>query len=540
MHSWWSLGRLATSTLAATGMVAVLPSAATAHESGGRGSKPVVVKDASTKCSRLAGLAIKPSKIGLPTRGATVDTATLTPADATRPELCLVRGHVNSYLPTSWNTKTLQFGGGGFNGVLITGLGSLPGSAAVTNPAATPINRGYVTFGGDGGTAVGDQPAGSFGLNPESLANYSGESVKRTRDSAVAIIGEYYRRSPGEQYYAGGSKGGHEGLVAAQRYGKDYDGIIAYYPANQNQAMVLSWYHLLQQAYARPGGYLNSAKQQLLVNAVYQACDGLDGAGDGVIADLRGCDATFDVRSLRCPGGVDTGDTCVSDTQIGTLDAAATPYVFAFALVHGVRTLGSFPIYEGADPGGIWMDAAGSGATTAYNGFAQPVIQYFIKQQPGTPPATDFSFDYRTYAARVRALSEQYDATDPDVDTFARRGGKLLLVQGTIDMLVPHSTTTAYYRSLWARYGPLARAFVRYYTAPGYGHGNGRFNVAWDSLTALENWSERGVAPGRQVAFDGNAATKDRSRPLCEYPEWPKYVGTGDVNQAASFRCVAR
>src|SRR4051794_10371978 len=227
-----------------------------------------VVKDAAKRCAALTGTEVPARQFALPTRGAHVDSGTLTAADAAtgRPEFCLVRGSVRGQdpaatpinfevnLPTAWNRKAVQFGGGGFNGSLVTGLDPVPGSAPVTASAAPPINRGYATFGSDGGTAVGTNPQGSFALNAETLRNYSGESVKRTHDVAAAILQQYYRRSSAYQYYVGGSKGGHEGLVAAQRYGKDYDGIVAYYPANQNQAMVLSWYHLQQAAYALPGG----------------------------------------------------------------------------------------------------------------------------------------------------------------------------------------------------------------------------------------------------------------------------------------------
>jgi len=535
-------------SLAVIGLAAA--AAAPASASGRPGTD--LVKAAAKRCAALTGTEVPARQFALPTRGAHIDSGTLTAADTAngRPEFCLVRGSVRGQdpaatpinfevnLPTSWNRKAVQFGGGGFNGSLVTGLDPVPGSAPVTASAAPPINRGYATFGSDGGTAVGTNPQGSFALNAETLRNYAGESVKRTHDVAAAILQQYYRRSAAYQYYVGGSKGGHEGLVAAQRYGKDYDGIVAYYPANQNQAMVLSWYHLLQAAYKRPGGYLNPAKQQLLVNAVYQTCDGLDGAQDGVVSNVRSCQDTFDVKTLRCPTGADTGDSCLSDAQIGTLEAADTPFVFDFPLANGVRTLGSFPVYRGADLGGIWLDSAGTGLATAYNGFAQPVIKYFIKQETGVP-GTGFDFDYRDYASRVKALSWLYDATDPDVDSFALRGGKLILVQGTTDMLVPDSTTNQYYQRLVARYGLLSRWFVRYYTVPGYGHGNGRFNASWDSLTALEDWAEDGHAPRDQVVYDGSAATRDRSRPLCEYPTFPRYV-RGDVNQASSFTCAWR
>jgi hypothetical protein len=81
--------------------------------------------------------------------------------------------------------------------------------------------------------------------------------------------------------------------------------------------------------------------------------------------------------------------------------------------------------------------------------------------------------------------------------------------------------------------------FLRYYEIPGYNHAaSAVFNAAWDSITALENWVERGVAPTGQVVAD-TAGVPGRTRPLCEYPTWPKYGGSDDVNAASSFGCAA-
>ena len=82
--------------------------------------------------------------------------------------------------------------------------------------------------------------------------------------------------------------------------------------------------------------------------------------------------------------------------------------------------------------------------------------------------------------------------------------------------------------------------FVRYYEVPGLGHAaSSTFNPAWDSLTALENWAEKGAAP-EPPGRDRHRRRAGRTRPLCDYPKWAAYNGTGDVNLAASFTCVER
>ena len=99
--------------------------------------------------------------------------------------------------------------------------------------------------------------------------------------------------------------------------------------------------------------------------------------------------------------------------------------------------------------------------------------------------------------------------------------------------------TEEYYERLQARMGPAeVDKFARYYEVPGYGHAvSSTFNAAWDSLTALENWVERDTEPSAQVVTD-TAGVPGRTRPLCDFPEWAQYNGTGDLNLAASFTCV--
>ena len=62
------------------------------------------------------------------------------------------------------------------------------------------------------------------------------------------------------------------------------------------------------------------------------------------------------------------------------------------------------------------------------------------------------------------------------------------------------------------------------------------FTPGWDSLTTLENWVEKGIAPANQIVAD-TTGLHVRTRPLCEYPTWPEYNGYGDVDSASSFTC---
>ena len=210
------------------------------------------VKQPQTACSALAGRSIPAASIGLPSGPATVRSAELvapvpesvngnafTPS---APEYCKVLGSVASgdakaqainfqvNLPVQWNGKALQYGGGGFNGTLVTGLAPLR-DAAPGDPL--PIARGYATFGTDSGHQASAYPAsepGAFALNDEMLENFAYASYKKARDVAVDLMRQFYGRAPGQLYYFGGSEGGREGLTMAQRFPADYDGIVSVVP----------------------------------------------------------------------------------------------------------------------------------------------------------------------------------------------------------------------------------------------------------------------------------------------------------------------
>ncbi len=105
------------------------------------GAAAVSPAQASEDCASLTGLTIAAESIGLPTRGAVVDKASTFSAEKDLPPTCRVNGRILAAsegappitfqinLPSRWNHKGLQFGGGGFNGVLVDGLRSMPSYA---------------------------------------------------------------------------------------------------------------------------------------------------------------------------------------------------------------------------------------------------------------------------------------------------------------------------------------------------------------------------------------------------------------------------
>jgi feruloyl esterase len=493
----------------------------------------VTVPDAAVRCADLRHQRVPASAFGLPTGEAIVNDAALIEQRGISGAYCRVKGEIAAAdkgdpsirfqvnLPSTWNRKTVQYGGGGTNGFVVKGTGYFAGGGKTVLPA---LSRGYVTYGSDSGH---QGPGLEFVANATAFENYSHAAVKRSKDLTTALVQAYYRRPALRNYHIGGSKGGQEALQAAQRYYADFDGVVSYFPAAQNQSMTIAWNRMAHYAYGVAGGALDGQKQALLKRKVMEACDALDGAADGIVGNVAACRATFKVEALLCADGT-RAENCLTRAQVNALQVADRPFTFARPMPNGVTSVGPFPALLGADTK-IWF---GAGTAASVSGFYAPA--------PVFPWALDNSdVDDQTWQSKVLATARVYDVSAPDFDGLRKRGGKLILIQGTTDMLVPYTMTNAFFEKVRNRYGPGVRQFARYYVMPGYGHGSGAFKMQWDSLDALDQWVERGRAPVRPVALDAGSESPGRTRPLCEYPTWPKYVGTR-LNDASSFRCVLK
>ena len=556
--------------VATTGVVALLTACA--------GPGPSPVSATPMTCAQLVAMTVPASAIGLPTTGAIVTSVGLVAASGSGPtaigERCLVlvdiapvdamapKIRMQVSLPTTWNGKALMFGGGGYDGTIPPGTNNVP-AGPIDQPV--PLGRGYATFSSDSGHqagALGSQD-GSFGVNDEAVANFSGDALKKTRDVAVAIISARYGSAPKRSYFAGGSSGGREALAVVQKWPRDWDGAIVLYPAGAAASLDLQFGRITR-ALAQPGAYPDPAKRKRLYDASLAACDGLDGVVDGLIGNIAACNARFDPSTatidgapLRCPGGTEGGDTCLSDPQIAAFNVMNTPITFGYPLASGETQYPGFNVW-GTDFG--IPNASASQKTVSFLALssAQPTspmptgapygsvfwdqwVRFFVTRDPAFDALSLDPQHPGPYQARISALTGLQDINQADLTAFRARGGKILMAHGMSDALVSPRATEQYYRRLQATMGSARVAsFVRYYEIPGYGHAIGTvFNAAWDSLTTLENWVERGTTPPDQVVAD-TAGVPGRTRPLCPYPTFPRYRGSGSVDAAASFACSAQ
>ncbi|WP_309069309.1 tannase/feruloyl esterase family alpha/beta hydrolase, partial [Microbacterium sp.] len=281
-------------------------------------------------------------------------------------------------------------------------------------------------------------------------------------------------------------------------------------------------------------GWMNPDEVRTLTDAVYATCDPLDGAADGIVSDVAGCDAVFHAETVRCPGGADTGDDCLSDSQLAAVEKMSTDYDLGID-IEGNSIFAKSALLQGA----LYQGFAGFGSGPYAQGLQFSVLDATSRYGvAGGHPAHDtYTFDPADHVERIQELGEIMDVTDVSLQRFAAYGGKVILTHGTIDDFITPHNTVQYYERLQDRYGKRLDRFLKFYMIPGWGHGQGVFAAQYDGLSAIVDWVEKRDAPEQLVARDGNVGA-DRTRPMCEYPAWPQFTGSGSVNEASSFACV--
>lgn len=497
----------------------------------------------------------QPSQLSVAERGPT-PAARITPAN---PAFCKVLGHIEPKdraapsinfqinLPVEWNGRSLQYGGGGFNGVLISGLG-LPPAHPYDRPS--PLAQGFVTYGTDSGhqTKPGEPPQ-VFALNDEAFVNFSHVSYKRVRDVAVALMTRAYGRGPDKLYFMGSSEGGREALTMAQRYPADFDGIFARVP-------VINWAGL-QHAGLRAGlatmgdGWIRPGQVKLVADAVLKACDKADGVEDGLVENAVGCKARFRPSSLRCAKG-QSGDSCLTEPQVRAIETLHATFKFPFAVANGLDDYPGWGVsgenIPAFGPTGGWSSwwlgtTPPAQPPSQTNGIARVYgaggIQYVFARDPKLDVTKYRPQDHKK---RVLEVSKLMDSTNPDLSKFQSRGGKLIVLEHMADYAQSPYAGIRYFENVQRTLGKARTAgFARLYTAPGVDHVGSGAPANVDMLGALVDWVEKGKAPGDLVVLEQKveapAFSTVRALPLCQWPAWPRYK-SGDVNSAASFACA--
>lgn len=497
------------------------------------------------------------------------------------PEHCLVTGEMNrrtsavdgkSYaigfemrLPTAWNGRFFYQANGGIDGSVVTAVGPNSGGAPVSNA----LQMGFAVISSD----AGHSGPPWWGLDPQARLDYGYQAVGSLTPMAKNLIKVAYGKAPDRSYFGGCSNGGRHAMIAAARYADQYDGILAGAPgfhlpkAATAQLWKVQQYASIATSTIATGNdagqpdittAVTPAEFKLLGERIVAKCDALDGVSDGIVADIKACQSSFNLATdvPTCTGARD--GTCLSAAQktvLGNIFAGARNS-------KGESTYSNFYY----DPG-----VAGSNYALWHYSNSTALDPGAVAFIFTTPPSTQaaflattglkygLAFNMDTDYPKILGTDAVYKESpwsymtppnETDLSALKNRGAKLIVYHGSADPIFSTADTTKWYEALQAANGGSAGNFARYFMVPGMNHCSGGPSTdQFDMITNLVNWVEKAQAPEQvQAKARGVGAnvvnaelpaswSAGRSRLLCAYPKVARYNGSGDVESAASFSC---
>ena len=408
---------------------------------------------------------------------------------------------------SAWNGKFVQVGNGGL-------AGAIP--SAVIKARA---EGGYAAAGTDDGHGGNGRTATWALGHPGKIVDFGTRSLKETTEAGKALVVAMKGEKAKRAYFIGCSAGGREALMEAQRFPNDFDGIVAGATANYN-TLSTGGRAYMQQALAKPGGYLALPQLQLLQDAALKQC----AQGEAFIRDQMACH--FDPAVLKCKAGQTEG--CLTAPQIASAKA-----------IYGGRMVGGKSMFPGYAPGaeaarGGWQawNTGTSQATweqSSGHAISSQFLKYFVYKDP--------SFDFLKmdlggkYDRDRQETARVLDAVDANLGPFKKHGGKLIQYHGWNDPAIPPMGSVRYCEVTKAT--PGSAEFYRLYMIPGMLHcqgGAGPGTVDW--LSILDRWVEEKAAPHEVTATGPNGA----SQLLCPYPGVARKAGDGWACSAAKTK----
>jgi len=466
--------------------------------------------------------------------------AVMKQAAAGAPAFCDVTGILSPEiafevsLPSKWNGRFYMIGNGGHAGEALDDAGRVSQRNAA-------LQQGFAFAQTNTGHDSRKEPGATFVLsNPDKAIDYAYRAVHLTATTAKDITKEYYGKSVSYAYWNSCSNGGRQGLIEAERFPEDFDGIIANAPWVDQTGFTIG---AMWNQKALSEAPVTAAKMVVVADKVMAKCDAIDGLKDGLIDDPRKC--SFDpVRDVpQCTAGTDRAD-CLTSAQ-----AAAISKVYSGPVSNGKPFFpGYMPGSEqvttlfGGGTGSGWMNVIVSSepnAKPADFNLAEGTMQYLVH----TPPKPNYDFKTFNFDSDIHLLdawSKLADAKNPDLSKFKKRGGKLIMTYGWADSILQPMAGVQFYEQALSKNGPGTKDFFRLFMIPGMSHCAGGIGPdLHDPMTAIVNWVEKDAAPASITASKMVNNQVARTRPLCPYPQVARYGGQGSIDDATNFRCVA-
>lgn len=464
------------------------------------------------------------------------------PADAAAPAHCRVNGVIapevafEVNLPARWNGRFYMIGNGGH-------AGDSPDNPGRAAQRAEALQLGFAMASTNTGHDASKEPQATFALgSPQKAIDYAYRAVHVSAVAAKDLAKTYYARPVAHAYWNSCSNGGRQGLIEAQRFPDDFDGVVANAPWTDQTGFTIGamWNHR-----AVTEAPLSSEKMALVASRVMATCDAVDGLTDGLIDDPRACrfDPAKDVPACGAGGAGASTAACLTSAEAGALTR-----------IYGGVTSNGKPFFPGFMPGSEAV-VPGPGGTAA-SGWMNLIVPRQADAKPADfnlaestmkylafdPPKPDYdvrTFDFDKDPSLLVRWGALANANNPDLSSFRTRGGKVLMTYGWADSILQPMMGVNYYERALETNGPGTTDFFRLFMVPGMAHcGGGVGPDRHDAMTAIIDWVEKGKAPDTLLASKVVADKVVRTRPLCAYPQVARYSGKGSIDDAANFRCT--
>lgn len=501
--------------------------------SGGSDSPAIVPMTAAqltATCSSLNGRIFA---------GVTVTSTKRIEANATINEsgFCQVLATRSPYLdievdvPDNWSGRLWHQGGGGFDGTIPTAVTTNAGGAVTgVNPALA--QKAAIYAASNGGNRASNPAQAGPGVwangtadGQTSATDYAYAALGTTVHFAKTIANEFFGKTPSRSYFNGCSNGGRNAYIVAQRWPDEYDGIVSGCETMDMGGQTTAWMNTGSKA-TTPAA-VSAAQYTAAFKAAVVSCDSLDGVTDGVMANPQAC--TFDPAALQCGSPTASADPaiCLTVAQVGTMQSLLADIKLANGnLVYSKFSWGDFSTFGPA------FGALGG----AYAFLATNDPAWFTAAKQAT-----FSMNTDYYIFANGLARNGFDHDKASIASFVASGKKLISWHSGNDNLlsgndhVRNYTTMTNIAKTMGLTDPATG--TRFFVVPGAGHGQGASLLEVDWASAIIDWVEKGVAPV-QMTYAFTLSAVKRTMPVCQYPKYPKYNGTGDVNVAANFSCT--
>ncbi|GAQ45525.1 hypothetical protein AtubIFM55763_007891 [Aspergillus tubingensis] len=465
--------------------------------------------------------------------------------------------------PSDFKNRFYVAGGGGFS------LSSDATGGLEYGAASGATDAGYDAFSYSYDEVV---LYGNGSINWDATYMFSYQALGEMTKIAKPLTRGFYGLSSDKKiytYYEGCSDGGREGMSQVQRWGDEYDGVIAGAPAFRFAQQQV--HHVFPATIEHTMDYYPPpCELDKIVNATIEACDPLDGRTDGVVSRTDLCMLNFNLTSIigesyycaeqnytslgfgfskRAEGST----TSYQPAQNGSVTAEGVALAQAiYDGLHdsnGKRAYLSWQIAAELSDGDTEYDSTTDSWTLSIPSTGGEYVTKFVQllNIDNLENLDNVTYDTLVDWMNIGMIRyiDSLQTTVIDLTTFKESGGKMIHYHGESDPSIPTASSVHYWQAVRQAMYPNTTYtqslqdmsnWYQLYLVPGAAHcGTNSLQPGpypEDNMEIMIDWVENGNKPSRLNATVSSGTYAGETQMLCQWPSRPLW------NSNSSFSCV--